>query len=392
VRRFLIGIAGGFVFGYTVWRCAQALRDRIQPFGELDSDAKAYGRLRRQLMLAGMLRSLATLGVVAYGLGPRLEPPLEEHPRPRRIARIALGMAAANALDLPADYVEHFVLERRYGLSKQSARDWLADQGKTLGVSLAIGLPLLEILATAIGRAPRTWPAYATAAVFPLLLAANVVAPNYIAPLFNRFEPLEGSLERRLRALATRYGASDAMILRMDMSRQTQKANAYVTGLFGSHRIVVGDTLLAKFPETSIEFVVAHELGHYVSGDVWRSVFAGTAAAGAILFGAQHLADRGARPLSSAAGLARLFFVASGLGMGIGPLLAAFSRARERAADRFALAATSDARAGIAAFTQLREQNLAEEEQPRWMELLFSSHPSLRQRIAALQGETASPA
>jgi Zn-dependent protease with chaperone function len=71
--------------------------------------------------------------------------------------------------------------------------------------------------------------------------------------------------------------------------------------------------------------------------------------------------------------------------MAAGPVLAAFSRARERAADRFALEATGDARAGIAAFTQLREQNLAEAEQPRWMELLFSSHPSLRRRIDALE-------
>lgn len=134
---------------------------------------------------------------------------------------------------------------------------------------------------------------------------------------------------------------------------------------------------------------MAHELGHYVSGDVWRSVFVGTSAAGALFFGAQALADRGARPLSSATGLARLLFVATALGMLAGPPLAAFSRWRERAADRFALEATSDADAGIAAFTQLREQNMAEDEQPRWMELLFSSHPSLRRRIATLKNYAA---
>ena len=376
--------------GYTAWRAREALLDRRKPYPQMPADAGAYGRLRRQLMLAGMVRSLAALGVVAYGIGPALEPPIEDHPRARRIARIALGLVLSSLADLPVDYVEGFVLERRYGLSKQSGRDWLVEQLKAGGISLVIALPLLEILASAVERAPRTWPALATAATFPLLILANVVAPNYIAPLFNRFEPLDGTLERRLRLLAGRYGAGDAQILRVDMSRQTEKANAYVTGLFGSHRIVVGDTLISRFPEPAVEFVVAHELGHYASGDVWRSVFAGTAAAGIILFGAQALADRGTRSLSSATGLARLLFFASGLGMLAGPFLAAFSRERERAADRFALAATGDVRAGIAAFTRLREQNLAEAEQPRWMELLFSSHPSLRRRIDAHESSAAS--
>jgi STE24 endopeptidase len=390
VRRFLIGLAGGFLVGYTAVRGREAFLDRRSPYPQLPADAGAYGRLRRKLMLAGMVRSLAALGVVAYGIGPALEPSVEDHARARRIARLALGLILSSLADLPVDYVEGFVVERRYGLSKQSARDWLVEQLKAGGVSLLIALPLLEILASAIERAPRTWPALATAATFPLLVLANVVAPNYIAPLFNRFEPLDGPLERRLRSLAARYGAGDARILRVDMSRQTEKANAYVTGLFGSHRIVVGDTLIARFPESAVEFVVAHELGHYASGDVWRSVFAGTAAASVILFGAQALAARGPRALSSATGLARLLFFASALGMLAGPLLAAFSRERERAADRFALAATGDARAGIAAFAQLSEQNMAEAEQPRWMELLFSSHPSLRRRIDALESSATS--
>jgi STE24 endopeptidase len=390
VRRFLIGLGGGFLVGYTAFRIREAFLDRRSPYPQLPADAGAYGRLQRQLMLAGIVRSLAALGVVAYGIGPALEPSVEDHARARRIARLALGLILSSLADLPVDYVEGFVVERRYGLSKQSARDWLVEQLKAGGVSLLIALPLLEILASAIERAPRTWPALATAATFPLLVLANVVAPNYIAPLFNRFEPLDGPLERRLRSLAARYGAGDARILRVDMSRQTEKANAYVTGLFGSHRIVVGDTLIARFPESAVEFVVAHELGHYASGDVWRSVFAGTAAASVILFGAQALAARGPRALSSATGLARLLFFASALGMLAGPLLAAFSRERERAADRFALAATGDARAGIAAFTQLSEQNMAEAEQPRWMELLFSSHPSLRRRIDALESSATS--
>jgi Zn-dependent protease with chaperone function len=225
----------------------------------------------------------------------------------------------------------------------------------------------------------------ATAGSLPLLVLANVLVPTFIAPLFNTFTPIEGEFATRVRELAARFGAGDAALLRVDMSKQTEKANAYVTGLLGTKRIVIGDTLLDRFEPEETIFVVAHELGHYVTGDVWRGVGLGTLAAAAIFFGSRTLADRPGKPLASAAGLARLFFAMSLLGTLAGPPLAAFSRAREREADRFALAATADGKSGAAAFTRLRERNLAEDEQPRWMEVLFSSHPSLRSRIARLK-------
>jgi Zn-dependent protease with chaperone function len=385
MRRFLIGLAGGFGAGYLAVRAVQAVRDVRNPAPPLEKDPKSYGSLRRKLMLVGIARSLAELAFVAYGpaasLAPRDGSP---EPRKRRVALLGAALVASTLFDLPAAYLEGPAIERRYGLSKQAPRAWAIDHAKAFGVSFAIGLVLLEGLASAIERFPKSWPYLATAAAFPLLVLANVIAPNLIAPLFNTFKALDGPLEERLRTLAARYGAGDATILRVDMSRQTEKANAYVTGLFGSKRIVVGDTLLEHFAEPEIEFVVAHELGHFVSRDVWRGVGMGTAAAAAIFVGARLIAERGSS-LASAAGLGRLFFAASLLGLAVGPPMAAFMRSREAAADRFALAATRDAQAGIDAFVRLRTRNLAEEEQPRWMELLFSSHPSLRSRIADLE-------
>ncbi|MDP9025045.1 MAG: M48 family metallopeptidase, partial [Candidatus Eremiobacteraeota bacterium] len=287
--------------------------------------------------------------------------------------------------DLPADFVEGFALERRYGLSKQSAGDWALERAKGSAISLAIGVPLVEVLASAIERAPRSWPLIATVGTLPLLVLANVIAPTFIAPLFNKFEPLEGEFADEIRALATRFGAGDAAILRVDMSRQTEKANAYVTGLFGTKRIVIGDTLLGRFESRETLFVVAHELGHYVSADVWRMVAVGGSAAGLVFHGARALAQRDGKTLASAVGLARLFFWISALSLIAGPGIAAFSRSRERAADGFAIDATGDASSGAAAFARLRDQNLAEDEQPAWMEALFSTHPSLRKRIERLE-------
>jgi Zn-dependent protease with chaperone function len=384
--RFLIGLAGGLVLGYTAVRAREAWQEARTPSPPLPPNPAAYGRLRRGLMLAGMARSLATLAVVAFAAGPALEPKEgEAEGRARRVALVFAGLALTSLVDVPADYVEGIALERRYGLSKQSDADWLSDRAKSTAVSLAIGVPLIELLATAIERAPRSWPWLATAAGVPLLIAANVIAPTYIAPLFNRFEPLEGDFEREVRSLAERYGAGDATVLRVDMSRQTEKANAYVTGLFGTKRIVIGDTLLGNFDPKETLFVVAHELGHYVNRDVWRGVALGTGAAAFVFLGGRAMAERPGRSLASAAGLARLFFAFSVFGTLAGPPLAAFSRSRERAADSFALQATSDGAAGAAAFRRLRERNLAEDEQPKWAEFLFSSHPSLRSRIARLE-------
>jgi len=337
-------------------------------------------------MLGGMARSLATLASAAFVLGPLVEPAAgRAEPRSKRILLVSSFVAVSNLLDLPADYVEGLALERRYGLSKQTDRTWLEERAKGLGITLAIAVPLIELLALVVERLPRTWPLVATAGSFPLLVLANVVVPTFIAPLFNKFTPLEGEFAERIRVLAGRYGAGDATLLRVDMSKQTEKANAYVTGLLGTKRIVIGDTLLDRFEPDETIFVVAHELGHYVKGDVWRGVALGMAAAACVFFGSRRFAERPGRSLANTAGLARLFFAMSLLGTLAGPPLSAFSRSREREADRFALEATNDGASGAAAFTRLRERNLAEDEQPKWMELLFSSHPSLRSRIERLQ-------
>jgi STE24 endopeptidase len=391
MRRFLIGLAGGAVLGYAWIRTQEALAERKKPALPLEPNPKAYGALRRKLMLAGIARSFATLGVVAYAIGPNLEPAAGTvEPRARRMGLLTAGFLASALLDVPIDYMEGFALERRYGLSKQTEAAWLQDLVKSTAISTAISVPLIELLAFAIARAPRAWPLLATAGAFPLLVLGNVVAPMYIAPLFNKFTPIEGDLATAIRDLAGRYGAGDATLLRVDMSRQTEKANAYVTGLFGSKRIVIGDTLLDHFDARETLFVVAHELGHYVYGDVWRGVGLGTIAAAITFFGSRAIADRPGRALASTAGLSRLFFAMSLIGMLAGPVLSAFSRGRERAADGFAIEATEDASAGAAAFTRLRERNHAEDEQPKWMEVLFASHPSLKSRIDRLESVAAS--
>ena len=173
------------------------------------------------------------------------------------------------------------------------------------------------------------------------------------------------------------------------MSRQTKKANAFVTGVFGTERIALADTLLDEFAADETLFVVAHELGHYVRRDPW--------------LGDRHRDGRARRTLPAALGRDRGARPAATVGDVGGSTRLAFygdadpararrrRRARSRARSNAAPTALRSPRrttppAAMRAFRRLRDQNLAEDEGPKWSELLFSSHPSLGSRIAALGG------
>lgn len=384
-RDFLLGAAAGLAAGYAAARTLEAVQQLLAQRPERRrQNAAEYGALRRAFTIGGIARSLAGSAALAYGpLGARLERSVQRLPVWLQPAAFAAEISLLETLaELPVDFVEGYLVERRYGLSEQSAASWLSDHLKQSAIAGAVGSLLSAGLAGVLRKFPRTWPYVAGAGVLPLLVAANLAIPLYILPLFNTYEPLTGPLERRLRALAARYGVGDAEILRMNMSKQTKKANAFVIGIGNTHRICVGDTLIDNFPDEEIEFVVAHELGHYVSKDTWRMIAVGQMVALAILFGA-HFADREERtgPLK----LARIQLWATVLSQFLRPAISAFARSREWAADRFALQTTQRPFTGASAFRRLRDQNLAEDEQPAWFEFIFSTHPSLKARIEALE-------
>ena len=385
--RFLLGFAGGFVGGYAAYRAYESMRSLKQQRKAV-RDAARYGALRRALTLSAIARSLAGASILAYGpLGEVLERNTARLPVWLRPVAFALQGAVLDfVLELPVDFVEGYAIEHRYGLSEQSIPSWLSDRFKQEAIGAGIASTLAGAFAMAMRRWPSSWPYIASGAALPLLLLANIVVPIYILPLFNTYHPIEGPLEKRLRALAERYGVGDAQILRVDMSKQTKKANAFVTGIGGTHRIVVGDTLIENFPEDEIEFVVAHELGHYVSKDSWRMIAMGEIAAIAVLFGA-FLAqrDRSVERAGQPRTLAQVQLWATLLAQLLRPAISGYARSREWAADRFALQTTRAPRTGAEAFRRLRDQNLAEDEQPAWFEFIFSTHPSLKARIAELE-------
>ena len=392
IGRLALGAATGFSLGYAAVRAAHALRDVRAPYpARTVRDPRRYGSERRALALAGAARGVAGLAVTAFLVADPLDRALRRLPRPLRAPAFALTLLALDtARDVAVDYVEGHVTERAFGTSDQSARGWLEDQAKGTAVAAAITALLVALADAVVVRAPKRWPLIAIGATPPLLAFATVIAPTFVMPLFNHYEPVTGDLETRIRALAGRYGVGDAAILRFDMSRQTKKANAFVTGVLGTERIALADTLVASFADDETLFVVAHELGHYVRRDPWLGIALATGAIAITLLAADAaLRATTKRGLTSPAQGARLAFYATLAQLALMPALNAASRAMERRADRFALAATNDSDASVRAFKRLGEQNLAELEPPRWAELLFASHPSLGSRIRTLENAPA---
>ncbi|HEY1866737.1 MAG TPA: M48 family metallopeptidase [Candidatus Cybelea sp.] len=388
-RSLLLGLGAGVAAGYALMRTAQAVREWREPSPPREKDALAYAGIRRRLEVVDTIRAMAGFVAFAYGpLAAGLDRATNAAPVWLRPALFFGPFSLLGALaDLPVSFVQGYTLERRFGLSDQPRDAWLTDYAKSAVLGAALSAFLGTLLGAAVRRAPKRWPWLAASGTLPLLVAANVLVPLYVLPLFNKFEPVIGSLETRLRKLAARFGVGDAAILRMDMSRQTRKANAFVTGIGRTHRIVLGDTLIERFTENETEFVVAHELGHYVNKDTWRMIALGELLALTLFLFAnsagsteerERLRDR---PLL----VVRIYALMLVATQALRPLLFAFSRSREWAADRFALTATRDAQGGAAAFRRLRDQNLADEDPPAWYEFFFSSHPSLRARIAALE-------
>ena len=343
------------------------------------------------LLVAGHTRAAAAGAMWAFGLADVFERGLKWVPLPLRLpVFVGLLTVIEAAREWPIEYIEEYQLERIFGNSERTVEAWANDRLKATLVGGGIGMVLAGVAGALMRRAPKRWPWIAIAGMPALLAFANVVAPTFIMPLFNKYVPLEGPLEARIRELASRYGVGNATILRFDMSRQTKKANAFVTGVFGTERIAIADTLLDEFADDETLFVVAHELGHYVKRDPWVSIALGTAlTALPLLVGNTVVRRTTGRDAGDVSTAMRLGFYLSVGQLAALPVANAFSRMIERRADRFAIAATNDPASGVRAFRRLRDQNLAEDEGPKWSELVFASHPSLGSRIAALENAAA---
>src|SRR5438876_3709081 len=304
---------------------------------------------------------------------------------------VSILMTITKLLGLGLDYYG-FRLEHRFQLSNQRLRAWLWDEAKGFLVGLVLAAIVAELLYFIMRQAPQHWWLIAWAVFLGLFVLMAQLAPLILFPIFYKFEPLQNEeLKSRLVRLSERAGTRVRGVYKWKLSEKSKKANAALTGLGSTRRIILADTLLDSYSPDEIEAVLAHELGHHVHRHIFKSILV---QAGITLLGfwaanwtlhyaieRRHMFET----LSDFANLPLLVLVSTVLGFLLLPALNAYSRFNERQADRYALQSITSIEPFISSMNKLADQNLAERTPSRFVEWFFHSHPAIARRIAAAE-------
>jgi len=357
-----------------------------------EDKATRYHRLRRRAALAGTaLGALFLVLLLATGWSADLRDAAASAAGSSFtltvIIYVVLVALLSELLQLPLAFYQGVTLERRYGLSTQTTARWWLDRLKVAAVGLLFAVGGALIVWWLLRWSPDRWWFIAALCLGGVLVLLAQLAPVLLLPVFYRFRPLDRpALAARLVDLAARAGATVVGVFEWQLSDRTRKANAALTGLGRTRRILLSDTLLAEHSDEEIEVVLAHELAHHVHHDIWKAI----ALEGLLLVLGFYVADLalqgavgrvGIEAKDDVAALPLLLLAGGAVSLALLPVANAVSRAHERRADRYALDMTRNAGAFISAMRRLAAQNLAEERPSRWVEILFHSHPPMSARV-----------
>lgn len=311
------------------------------------------------------------------------------------IALIGAVLVITGAVDLPLDYYRQFVIEARFGFNRMTKRIFFMDRIKGALIGAAFGIPLLFVVLWLMNETGSLWWLWTWAVWVVFQMLVLVLYPTFIAPLFNKFEPLKDeALRARIEALMKRCGFAAKGLFVMDGSRRSAHGNAYFTGFGAAKRIVFFDTLLARLSGSEIEAVLAHELGHFKRRHVTKRMLVSFAISLVLLAVLGWLSQRvwfyeglGVRPslLGGNEGLALvLFFLAAPVFLFfVTPLGSLSSRKHEFEADAFA-ASQTDAQHLVNALVKLYEDNASTLTPDPLYTAFYYSHPPASQRIDRL--------
>lgn len=350
--------------------------------------------------MIGTLITLAlTLGgglAILFGIATSLS----DHPIVRDLALLVGYALVTGIASLPLGLYRTFVLEARFGFNKMTWKLWLADLVKGMALGAVLGLPLAALVLWLMEFAGSLWWLYAWLAWSAFQLLMLWLFPTVIAPLFNKFTPLEdGPIKKRIENLLTRCGFQSKGLFVMDGSKRSSHGNAYFTGFGAGKRIVFFDTLLKTLEPQEVEAVLAHELGHFKRRHIVKRIAWMFAASLAFLWILSVLIDQPwfyaglGVPLGAGAsagfhsnGLALLLFsiVMPLVTFPLSPLLSAYSRKHEFEADQYA-AQQASADDLVQSLVKMYEDNASTLTPDPVHSAFYDSHPPAAVRIARLR-------
>ena len=319
----------------------------------------------------------------------------------QQLVLLAAFALISSLIDMPLALYQTFVLEERFGFNKMTFKLWLADLFKSTLVGAAIGLPLAALVLWLMGASGHLWWLWAWCVWMGFNLLLMVVYPTLIAPLFNKFRPLDdATLKARVTALMQRCGFSTKGLFVMDGSKRSAHANAYFTGFGAAKRVVFYDTLLSKLSPAEVDAVLAHELGHFKHKHILKRIIgmfalslAGFALLGWLSVQGWFYTGLGVIPnfhITGVAGapndaLALLLFllVMPVFSFFITPVFAQMSRRDEFQADAYAVAQTSGADLRTA-LLKLFEDNASTLTPDPVFAKFYYSHPPASERLARM--------
>jgi STE24 endopeptidase len=316
-------------------------------------------------------------------------------PLAQQLALVAGFGLISGALDLPFTLYSTFRIEERFGFNKMSFKLWLGDLLKSTLVGIVIGLPIIALILWLMGSAGSLWWLWAWAVWMGFNLLMLVLYPTVIAPMFNKFKPLEDeSLKARVTALMQRCGFAAKGLFVMDGSKRSAHANAYFTGFGAAKRVVFYDTLLKQLSPAEVDAVLAHELGHFKHKHIIQRIvmlfamsLAGFALIGYLSQQVWFYTGLGVRPNLGAPNdaLALLLFMLAVplFSFFISPLFAQLSRKHEFEADAYA-AKQTDGRDLSSALLKLYQDNASTLTPDPVFVKFYYSHPPASERLARM--------
>jgi STE24 endopeptidase len=312
-----------------------------------------------------------------------------------QLALLAAFGVIGGVLDLPFTLYSTFRIEERFGFNKMTFKLWLADLVKGALVGVVIGLPIVALILWLMGSAGRLWWLWAWATWMGFNLLILVLYPTVIAPLFNKFKPLDDeNLKARVTALMQRCGFAAKGLFVMDGSKRSAHANAYFTGFGAAKRVVFYDTLLKQLSPGEVDAVLAHELGHFKHKHIIKriiSMFAmslvGFALLGWLSSQLWFYIGLGVQPNITGANdaLALLLFmlVVPLFSFFVSPVFAQFSRKHEFEADAYAVSQTDGADLSSALLKLYQDNASTLTPDPVFVKFYYS-HPPASERLARM--------